>query len=94
MVQEDAGAKVKKVCEGLLGVGTHASMLDGSPTPEDWRQRFEPITPVIQLGGAGKGRLRRWLWSYRTEPWFGVEGTFAWVIRGSGKCVAGFGRLK
>ncbi len=100
MLTEDAGTQVKEIVEALFAPvaeaphPTHvASLQRGGEVPGDWRERFLPLTRMQSLGGAGKSRIRRWVWSHRTEPWFGEPGTLVWMRHTPEGVKAGFGRI-
>jgi hypothetical protein len=94
---KNAGPRIKAITEELLksgepGVHT-APLAEGDAVPQDWRERWEPLTRLMELGGAGRSRIRRWVWSFRDEPWFGEPSTLVCLIRDTeGKVHAGFGK--
>jgi len=101
MLTADAGTQVKEVVEALFASTdplhtspTHTASLErGGEVPADWRERYQPLTRIQKLGGAGKSRVRRWVWSFRTESWFGEPGTLVWMRKPPEGVMAGFGRV-
>lgn len=94
---KNAGPRVKAIADQLMesrDPGVHvAPLAEGDQVPPEWKEAWVPFTKLIQLGGAGRSRIRRWIWSFRDEPWFGEPNTLVCLIRGAdGKLHGGFGK--
>lgn len=76
--------------EGGLTEEPTAVSLDTGEKVGDWKDKFTGLGKVHRLKGAGRSRVRKWLWSLRSDM---SEGMIVWIVRRNGVVSGGLGVL-